>query len=95
MILIAGLIGLGILLDLIFVWDLWPPWRSSEPGTAWILSSIAFTVALFETFVLLATYDIPVPALLALVVLLGKDAALVWRMVKVRRSRQEADRSEC
>ena len=93
MIIIAGLIAVGILLDLTFVGLMWPPWRSHDPGIAWLLSVLALTGAMFETAVLLATYHIPVPALLALLVLVGKDTALVWRMVTVGRARNGATHS--
>lgn len=85
---IIGLIALSIILDLIFVLDLFPPWRSHDPHIAWLLSMLALATAGVEILVLLATFHIHVPALLALVLLAGKDAALIWRMVKVRQTQR-------
>ena len=85
MIVIVALIGLGILLDLVFAVQMWPPWRSASQNVAWVLWGLAVFGALFESAVLLATFKVPVPAIAALVLLLGKDAFLIWRMVQARR----------
>jgi hypothetical protein len=87
-ILIQALLAISIALSLWFAREMWPPWRSADPTTAWLLFSWACTAASLETVFLAATLSIEVPALLALLVIVAHDAVMVWRMVKVRQARR-------
>ena len=84
------LVAIGILLDVVFVWQMFPPWRSEDPLLAWILSLLAVGYASFETVVLLSTFHIRVPVAVGLLIVAGKDGVLVMRMVQVRRSQRAA-----
>jgi UDP-N-acetylmuramyl pentapeptide phosphotransferase/UDP-N-acetylglucosamine-1-phosphate transferase len=86
--LIAFLIGISVLLSFLFAVSLWPPWRSHDPSVAWLLFVLAVAAGVFDLFVLLATLQIRVNPLLALFVLVGQDAAMVWRLLAVRRTRR-------
>ena len=88
MILIQGLLALSIVLSVWFAAEIWPPWRSEDPSTAWLLVAWASTAAALETMFLLATLRVEVPGPVALLVLVAQDAVLVWRLVKVRRGRR-------
>lgn len=88
MILIQALLGLSVALSVWFAWDMWPPWRSSDVPTAWLLFTWACTATALESVFLAATLQIDVNPLLALLILVAHDSVMVWRMVKVRRARR-------
>lgn len=97
MIIIVGLMGLGILLDVMFVIGMWPPWRSESPQLAWLLVMLASVGSTYELFILLATLHIPPPGLPVLLVLFAKDAILGWRLrelLRIRRAVKEKIPSE-
>lgn len=87
---VLALVAVGILLDLVFVGQMFPPWRSEDPVLAWILSLLALGYASFETVVLLSTFDVRIPIGVGMLIVAGKDGVLVMRMVQVRRSRRTA-----
>lgn len=94
MTLIILLIAFGILLEILFFATMWPPWRSSIPSMAWLLGSLSGVLFLYDAMILLATLRIPVPPIPALMVLLGKDALLIWRVkiaLKVRAAKKRRE----
>lgn len=84
---IVVLIAAGIMLEFLTLAMIWPPWRSRFPSLSWLLVLISGTLVVYDTMILLATLRIPVNPLLALTVLLGKDALFLWRIKVVLRAR--------
>lgn len=85
--LIQALLAGSVALSLWFAIDMWPPWRSQDPGTAWLLFSWACTAGSLEGVFLAATFHIRPSPLLAVFILVCHDSVMVWRMVKERQAR--------
>jgi hypothetical protein len=85
---IIALIALGILLEVLFFAVMWPPWRSQFPSMSWMLVMLSGVLFLYDSAILLATLQIPVPPIPALLLLLGKDVLLAWRFKIALKARQ-------
>lgn len=89
MIVVVSLIVLGMLLELLFIATLWPPWRSQYPAMSWLLTLLSSAFFGYDLMILLATLDVSRPVFLALGILVAKDVILAWRIkvaLKARKS---------
>lgn len=82
------LIAMGILFEVLFFAVMWPPWRSQFPSLSWMLVMLSGVLFLYDTAILLATLQIPVPPIPALLLLFGKDVLLAWRFKIALKARQ-------
>lgn len=87
---IIAMIALGVFLETLFFAMMWPPWRSEFPSMAWLLVSTSGALVLYDGMILLATLQIHVPPIPALLILLVKDVLLSWRVKIILRSRRPA-----
>lgn len=92
--LLQALVAASVLLTLWFVLTLGSPRRSENPTIAWLLAAWAWVTVAFETLLLLALFQIHVPAWLAAVVLFAQDGVFAWRLALLWRSRHKDDRVE-
>jgi hypothetical protein len=89
------LIAWGILFEVLFFAVIWPPWRSALPSISWTLAILSGILFMYDSMIMLATLQIKVPVIPALMILVAKDAALAWRFkialrLRVPRKRKAA-----
>jgi len=85
----AVLIGVSMLLGLDFVVSFGPPWRSESPAMAWLQAGLAWVALAFDTVLLLALFRVAAPMWIVALILLGQDAVYAWRLVVLRRARED------
>ncbi len=82
--LVQALIVYSIAVSLVFVVSLSRP----RGPVGWMLAGWGWTAIAFESLLLLATFHVPVPAWVAVLVLLTQDMIFTWRLVLLWRSRR-------
>ena len=76
----AVLIGVSMLLGLGFVIPFGPPWRSQNPGMAWLQAGLAWVALAFDTALFLSLFHIAVPVVAVALILLTQDIVFGWRV---------------
>jgi hypothetical protein len=87
------MVAVSMVLGLIFVITLGPPWKSENPSMTWLQALLAWVALQFDVALFLSAFHVVVPIWVVLLILLSQDVVFGWRLWLLLKKRRALHRT--